>query len=54
MRIRICREEDGAWLVGLEAFPDYRTQGESQEDRKEHLEDLHLDLTSGVPQRDQG
>lgn len=40
-------EEDGAWLGYLEDYPDYRTQGESLEDLKEHLKDLYLDLTSG-------
>lgn len=40
-------EEDGAWLGYLEEFPDYRTQGESLDDLKEHLKDLYLDLTSG-------
>jgi predicted RNase H-like HicB family nuclease len=40
-------EEDGAWLGYLEEYPDYRTQGESLEDLKEHLKDLYLDLTSG-------
>jgi predicted RNase H-like HicB family nuclease len=50
----ICWEEDGAWLGYLEEFPDYRTQGESLEDLKAHLEDLYLDLTSGALQRDHG
>lgn len=40
-------EEDGAWLGFLEDYPDYRTQGESLEDLKEHLKDLYRDLTSG-------
>lgn len=40
-------EEDGAWLGYLEDYPDYRTQGESLEDLKEHLKDLYHDLTSG-------
>jgi len=40
--------EDGdAWLGYLDEFPDYLTQGESLEDLKAHLADLHRDLTSG-------
>ena len=40
--------QDGdAWLGHLDAFPDYLTQGESLEDLKAHLIDLHGDLTSG-------
>ena len=35
------------WLGYLEKFPDYLTQGESVEDLREHLRDLHRDLTSG-------
>ena len=39
---------DGDWWLGyLEEFPDYKTQGESLEDLKEHLLDLHRELTSG-------
>jgi len=40
-------EEDGAWLGYLQDYPDYMTQGESLDDLKEHLRDLHLDITSG-------
>lgn len=40
-------EEDGAWLGYLEAYPEYWTQGETLDDLKEHLLDLHRDLTSG-------
>lgn len=36
-----------AWLGYLDDFPDYLTQGESLADLKEHLADLHRDLTSG-------
>ena len=40
--------QDGdAWLGHLDEFPDYLTQGESFEDLKAHLADLHGDLTSG-------
>lgn len=35
------------WLGYFEEFPDYVTQGDSLEDLKDHLRDLHQDLTSG-------
>ena len=40
-------EQDGAWLGYLQDYPDYWTQGETQDDLKEHLKDLHEDLTGG-------
>ena len=41
--------QDGAqWIGYLDEFPDYQTQGSSLEDLKEHLLDLHRELTSGV------
>jgi len=40
------QEEDG-WLGYFEEFPDYWTQGKSQDDLLAHLKDLYLDLTSG-------
>ncbi len=36
------------WLGRLDEYPDYLTQGLSLEDLKEHLADLHKDLSSGV------
>jgi hypothetical protein len=41
-------EEDGAWLGYLQDFPDYRTQGETLDDLKEHLRDLYVDLSGGT------
>lgn len=39
--------QDGEhWLGYLVEFPDYSTQGETLDDLKEHLRDLHKDLTS--------
>ena len=35
------------WLGYFEEFPDYLTQGESLEQLRENLRDLHVDLTSG-------
>jgi hypothetical protein len=40
-------EEDGAWLGYLQDYPDYRTQGETLDDLKEHLRDLYADLSAG-------
>lgn len=41
--------QDGdAWLGYLEEFPDYMTQGSSLKDLREHLLDLHQELTSGA------
>lgn len=40
-------QDSDAWLGHLDAFPDYLTQGESLEDLKAHLIELHRDLTSG-------
>ena len=41
-------EEDGHFLGYLNEYPDYWTQGESLEDLKEHLIDLHRELSSGA------
>ena len=41
-------EDNGSWLGYLLDFPDYWTQGESLDDLKEHIRDLHDDLTGGV------
>ena len=41
-------EEDGGWFGYLQDYPDYRTQGDSLDDLKQHLSDLHADLTIGV------
>jgi predicted RNase H-like HicB family nuclease len=40
-------EEDRAWIGYLQEYPDYWTQGESLEDLRKHLRDLHGELTSG-------
>jgi predicted RNase H-like HicB family nuclease len=41
-------QADEMWLGYLEEYPDYWTQGESEEELKENLLDLHTELTSGV------
>jgi hypothetical protein len=38
-------EEDGAWLGYLQDYPDYWTQGDTLDNLKEHLEELHDDLS---------
>jgi predicted RNase H-like HicB family nuclease len=35
------------WIGFLNEFPDYLTQGESFDDLKEHLIDLHQEFASG-------
>ncbi|TLD68841.1 type II toxin-antitoxin system HicB family antitoxin [Phragmitibacter flavus] len=40
--------DDELWLGFLDEFPDYVTQGTSFEDLKEHLLDLHKELTGGL------
>lgn len=41
-------EEDGGWLGYLQDYPDYWTQGETLDDLREHLKDLHEEITSGA------
>jgi predicted RNase H-like HicB family nuclease len=40
-------QEQGFWLGYLQEYPDYLTQGESEEELRENLQDLYRDLTSG-------
>ena len=40
-------KEDETWLGYLQDYPDYRTQGTTLDDLKEHLRDLHQDIVSG-------
>lgn len=48
MTLRYVHWQDGSDFLGyLMDYPDYVTQGESEEDLKEHLVDLYRDLTSG-------
>jgi len=34
-------QEDDMWIGWLEEFPDYRTQGDTLEDLRENLKDIH-------------
>jgi len=46
--IRYIYWQDGdMWLGYLEEFPDYMTQGATQEELQENLRDIYEDLTSG-------
>ncbi|HYH44803.1 MAG TPA: type II toxin-antitoxin system HicB family antitoxin [Thermoanaerobaculia bacterium] len=40
-------QEKGFWLGYLQQYPDYLTQGESEEELRENLQELYRDLTSG-------
>jgi predicted RNase H-like HicB family nuclease len=39
-------KDEDTWLGYLEEFPDYWTQGETEDELKEHLVDLYKELTS--------
>lgn len=41
-------KDEDIWLGYLEEFPDYRTQGETQDELKENLIDIYKGLTSGT------
>ncbi len=40
-------KEDDMWVGYLEEFPDYWTQGQTEEELKENLVDIYRDLMSG-------
>lgn len=41
-------QDDDMWLGYLEEYPDYWTQGETEEKLKENLLDLYSELTGGA------
>ncbi|MBC1241348.1 type II toxin-antitoxin system HicB family antitoxin [Nostoc sp. 2RC] len=41
---------DDMWLGYLEEYPDYWTQGETEEELRENLLDIFSELTSGTIQ----
>ena len=43
----IYYEEDGYFIGWLEEFPDYRTQGRTMEELREHLVEIYKELTCG-------
>ena len=40
-------QDDKFWIGWLEEYPDYRTQGETLDELKDNLKDIHDELTSG-------
>lgn len=47
--VKVVVWQDGdAWLGYLQDYPDYRTQGETLDDLREHLRDLYADISSGA------
>ncbi len=40
-------QDEDMWIGYLVEFPDYMTQGETLEDLKENLKDMHKELTDG-------
>jgi hypothetical protein len=48
MTLRYVHWRDGSmFLEYLQDYPDYSTQGETEDELKENLLDLYRDLTSG-------
>ena len=43
----IVWEQDGGWLGYFQDYPDYWTQGETLDDLRDHLRELHADLIGG-------
>jgi predicted RNase H-like HicB family nuclease len=41
-------KDEDTWLGYLEEFPDYWTQGRTQDELKENLVDLYKELNSGT------
>jgi predicted RNase H-like HicB family nuclease len=41
-------QDDEMWLGYLEDYPDYWTQGETEEELKENLLDIYQELTGGT------
>ncbi len=47
--IKFMYWKDGdTWLGYLQEYPDYMTQGESLDELKQNLREIHADLTSGL------
>ena len=47
-KVRYIHWQDGdMWLGYLVEFPDYMTQGESLEDLRANLKDIHEEVTTG-------
>ena len=47
MKKYIFWQEEEMWIGYLEEFPDYLTQGETQDELVENLKDIYKELMSG-------
>lgn len=48
MELKFKYWKDGDFWIGyLELFPDYRTQGETEEELQNNLREIYTDLTNG-------
>jgi len=47
-RIFVYYQDECMWIGWLQAFPDYRTQGESLDKLLENLKDIYDEVTSGL------
>ena len=41
-------QEEGGWIGYLQDYPDYWTQGDTLEELRDNLKDLHKDLSAGL------
>ena len=41
-------QEDNMWIGYLEEYPDYWTQGETEDELQDNLIDIYRELTSGT------
>jgi predicted RNase H-like HicB family nuclease len=49
MKLKYVHWQDGGLFVGyLQDFPDYMTQGESEEELRENLIDIYRDIAAGL------
>jgi predicted RNase H-like HicB family nuclease len=47
-KIYIYWQEDDMWIGYLEEYPDYWTQGETEDELQDNLIDIYRELTSGT------
>lgn len=47
--MRIVYQERDNWFIGhIQEYPDYETQGETLEELKANLMDIHKDIVNGL------
>ena len=47
--MKIVYKQKDRWFVGhIQEYPDYETQGETLEELKENLIDIHQDIINGL------